>query len=64
MIVDTDRAMALLRRLLSGRSWVVVHDPETARATFVSVAGANSDLDLGDEISAVADQMGLTPRKH
>lgn len=61
MVVDTDRAVDLLRRLLSGRSWVVVHDPETHRATFVSVAGDNRDLDLGDELQEMAKQMGLTP---
>jgi len=59
--VDTDRAVKLLRRLLSGRSWVVVHDPLTGRATFCSIAGDNTDLDLGDELQEMADQMNLKP---
>ena len=52
---------AQLGRLLGGKSWLIAQDQETGRATFVSAGADNADLSLGDEVTAMAEDLGLTP---
>ncbi len=61
---DQQRCLRFLRRLLSTqKNWMLCHDAETGRATFLAKTGRttfvagdvpNIDKDLGDEMVAVA----------